>query len=127
MCHVEPDILDAVPGGEAGGVTGEGDGLLRVGQEHMPGLGGAAVAQQLEHALGVDGLVPAVVFGLEAVGRELDEQYAGMGVVREEVIEGEVTGNGENGVGDGYVAGSKASLLFDLVGVDAGHGCGVAE
>jgi hypothetical protein len=42
------------------------------------------------------------------------------------VIEREVAGDGEDGVGNGYVAGSKACFLADDVGVDAGHGGGVA-
>ena len=74
--------------GEAGGVSGEGDGLLGVGEQHVAALGRVAVAQQLEHAFGVDGLAPGVAFGLEAVGGELDEEDARAGVVGEVAIRG---------------------------------------
>ena len=124
---VEPDVLDAGVGGESGGVSGEGDGLLRVGEQDVAGFGGGAVAEQLEQALGVDGLVPGVALGLEAVGRELDEEDARAGVVGEVAIEGEVVGDREDRVGDGDVAGFEAGIALDDVGVDAGHGGGVAE
>ncbi len=124
---MEPDVLDGVEGAEAGGVAGEGDGLLRVGEEDVADLLRGAVAKEFEQTLGVDGLVPGAVLALEVVGTELDEQDAGLGIICEVVIEGEVVGNGEDGVGDGYVAGLEAGIALDDVGVDAGHGGGVAE
>ena len=45
----------------------------------------------------------------------------------EEFVEGQVAGHGEDRVGDSYIAGSKASLLFHFVRIDAGHGGGIAE
>ena len=36
-------------------------------------------------------------------------------------------GDGQDGVGDGDVAGLEAGIALDDVGVDAGHGGGVAE
>ncbi len=95
-------------------------------QQDVAGLGGSSVAEELEQALGVDGVVPAVAFGLEAVGGELDEEDAGAGIVGEVAVEGEVVGDGEDGVGDGDVAGLEAGVALDDGGVDAGHGGGVA-
>jgi hypothetical protein len=124
---VEPDGLDGIVGAEAGGVSGEGDGLLGMGEEDVAGLGGGAVAEELKQPFGVDGVVPGAVLTLEVIGRELHEEDAGLGVVGEEVVEGEVIGDGEDGVGDGDVAGFVAGVALDDVGVDAGHGGGVAE
>ena len=65
--------------------------------------------------------------GWKPSGLKLDEQDAGLGVVREVVVQGEVVGDGEDGVGDGDVAGLEAGIALDDVGIDAGHGGGVAE
>ena len=127
MRGARPDVSKNIPGAEAGGITGEGDGFLGMGKQDMSFFGGFAVAQQLEHAFGIDGLVPDISARLEAVRGKLDEQDAGLGIGGEKMVQGEVAGNGEDGIGDGDVAGMKAGLGFKQVGVDPGHRGGVAE
>jgi hypothetical protein len=124
---VEPDVLDGVVGAEAGGVSGECDGLLGMGEEHVPSLLGAAVAKHFEKTLGVDSASPGPAIAQEAIGAELDEQDAGLGVVGEIVVQGEVVSDGEYGVRDGYVTGFEAGIALDDIGVNTGHCGGIAE
>lgn len=127
MGEVEPDVLNAVEGAKAGGVAGEGNGFLWVLDEGAAGLMGATVAEEFEQAFGVDGLSPDAVLGLEAVRAELNQENARLRVVLEVVVEGEVVGDGQDGVGDGNVAGFEAGVALDDIGIDAGHSGGVAE
>ena len=85
------------------------------------------MTELFEQAFSVDGAAPGTAVAQEAIGAELDEQDAGLGVVSEVVVQGKVVGDGEDGVGDGYVAGFEAGIALDDIGVDTGHGGGVAE
>ncbi len=85
------------------------------------------MAKEFEQPFGVNGTTPGVIFLLKAVGGELDEQDPGLGVVGQEAIEGEVVGDGEDGVGDRDVAGSEAGVALDDLRVDPRHRGGVAK
>lgn len=64
---VEPNILDAVEGAEAGGVAGKRDCLLRMVKQDTTGILAIAMTEQLKKTFRIDGPTPCVVLGLKAV------------------------------------------------------------
>ncbi len=127
MRDARPDVSEKVPCAKTGGITGEGDGFLGMGEQDVASFGGTPMAQQLKHAFSVDGLVPGISARFEAVRGELDEQDARLWIGRQKMVEGEISGHGEDSVGNGNIAGPKAGLGFKQVGVDPGHRSRVAE
>ena len=96
-------------------------------EKETPALGGVAVAQEFQHALGKNRPVPRGTLRLKAVWRKLNEQNSRPAIPSEEVVERKRMGNGKDSVRDGYVAGFEASIPLDEVRVDACHSGRIAK